>query len=179
MQDQYTMLRQLVKDPELRDIIDRQYQFIADEYNIMVDCFSTGRDPSHPTGSYKMKQSNDVIYGLKPSQPKKPIQSPSEFSDQHAVNQMISLCKGAAQLKTLAACEATNPVVRRVIADSIQNCIEMAYELFLYANKKGYYQVPQYSQKDMQQIISSFAPAQTTGAVTTGSMPAGVRPHMQ
>lgn len=67
----YTLLRQFVKDPELADIMDRQYRFLQDEYNITLECFKTGTDPSKPTQSYKMKQGNDFVYGIKPSQPKK------------------------------------------------------------------------------------------------------------
>ena len=77
--NQAMLLRPHVKDPELLDILDRQYRFALDEYNITVECFKTGRDPSHPTGSYEMKQGNDFVYGMKPSQPKKPMQSESEI----------------------------------------------------------------------------------------------------
>ena len=64
--NQAMLLRPHVKDPELLDILDRQYRFTLDEYNITVECFKTGQDPSHPTGSYKMKQGNDFVYGMKP-----------------------------------------------------------------------------------------------------------------
>ncbi len=67
----YTLLRQHVQDPELQDILNRQYQFMQQEYNTTVDCFMSGQDPSIPTQSYKMTQGNDFVYGLKPSQPKK------------------------------------------------------------------------------------------------------------
>ncbi|MDN3019736.1 spore coat protein [Paenibacillus sp. BSR1-1] len=156
----YLMLRQHVKDPELMDILDRQYQFMQDEYNITLECFKTGQDPSKPTGKYMMKQGNDWVYGMKPSQPKKPWQSASEINDEYISSCMLASCKTGASMKTVAACEVTNPVVRRVLADSVPNCIEMAYELSIYQNKNHYYQVPQLAQQDMQQILNAFAPAQ-------------------
>jgi spore coat protein CotF len=55
-------------------------------------------------------------------------------------------------MKAMAACEITNPVVRRVFSATIPNCIEMAYELSIYQNKHHYYQVPQLA----QQVCSSF-----------------------
>lgn len=73
---------------------------------------------------------------------------------------MLGTVKAAATKKTMAALEATNPVVRRVLADSIPNCIEMAYELSVYQNKHHYYQVPQFTQQDTQQMLNMFAPAQ-------------------
>ncbi|PAK40844.1 spore coat protein [Peribacillus simplex] len=156
----YTLLRQHVQDPELLDILDRQYQFIQDEYNISLECFKTGQDPSKPTQSYKMNQGNDFIYGLTPTQPKKPLQSVSEITDETISGLMLAAVKSAASMKAMAALEITNPVVRRVFADSVPNCIEMAYEISIYQNKHHYYQVPQLAQQDMQQMMNSYAPAQ-------------------
>lgn len=85
----YTLLRQHVKDQELKDILDRQYQFIQQEYNTTVECFKTGQDPSTPTQSYKMQQGNDFVYGMKPSQPKKPLQSVSEITDECISGHML------------------------------------------------------------------------------------------
>ncbi|MGM7634409.1 spore coat protein [Bacillus sp. Hm123] len=158
--NQYTMLRQYVKDQELLGILDRQYQFMQQEYNTTVDCFRSGQDPAVPTQSYEMTQNNDFIFGLTPTQQKKPIQSISEITDENVSGLMLGAMKSSAALKAMAACEVTNPVVRRVLADSVPNCIEMAYELSIYQNKHHYYQVPQFSQQDMQQMVQAFAPAQ-------------------
>lgn len=154
--NQMILLRPQVKDQELLNILDKQYRFALDEYNITVEAFKTGKDPSHPTGSYKMTQGNDFVYGMKATQPKKPIQSASEMSDEIISGFMLDAAKTAASAKTMAALEVTNPVVRRVLADSVPNCIEMAYELSIYQNKHHYYQVPQLAQQDMQQLLNSF-----------------------
>lgn len=163
--DQYTLWMQQTKDPELKDIIQRQRQFMINEYNCLVQCFSSGQDPAMPTTPYKMKQGNNVVYGFNSVQPVQPIQSPAEITDRHISSQMLSCLKSSATRKSMAACEVTNPVVRRVIADSIPNCIEMAYEVFLYQNKNGYYPVVQYDQTTMEQITSSFNTVSTTGAM--------------
>ncbi|WP_458126992.1 spore coat protein [Paenibacillus sp. Z3-2] len=155
----YTMLSEHVKDPELRDILQRQKQFMANEYNITLECFKTGQDPAMPTQSYKMNQGNDFTFGMKPSQPKKPMQTAGEISDQTISLNMLNAVKSGALMKTTAALESTNPVVRRVLADSLPNCIEMAYEISIYQNKNGFYQVPQLAQQDMQQMQNSYAPA--------------------
>lgn len=168
--NQYTLLREHVQDPELLNILDRQYQFMQQEYNTTVDCFKTGQDPAVPTQSYKMQQGNDFIYGLQPSQPKKPLQSVSEITDECISGAMLGAVKSCASMKTMAACETTNPVVRRVLADSIPNCIEMAYELSIYQNKHHYYQVPQFTQQDMQQMLNAYAPAQGTTQMPNNNM---------
>lgn len=168
--NQYMLLRQHVKDPELMDILNRQYSFIQDEYNITVDCFTTGQDPLKPTQSYKMKQGNDFIYGLTPTQPKKPLQSVTEITDECISGLMLGSVKSAAAMKAMAACEVTNPVVRRVLADSVPNCIEMAYEISIYQNKHHYYQVPQLAQQDMQQMLNAFAPATITPQTSNNNL---------
>jgi spore coat protein CotF len=157
--DQYMMFRVFVKDPELLDILDRQYYFLLDEYNITCECFSTGNKPSHSTTVYKMKQNNNVTYGLKQQdQPRTPMQSIDQISDKGISGHMLGLIKSSASILTIASLEVTNPVVRRVLADSVPNHIEMAYEIFLYQNKQQYYQVPQLSQQDMTQMTGSYSP---------------------
>ena len=161
--DQYTVLEQQCTCQELKDMIRRQHQFMTEEYNTLLECFSTGTPPAQPTGKYEMKQGNNVIYGVQPGgSPKKPIQSANEWNNQHISQQMMNLLKFSATDKARAACEITNPVVRRVVQDSIPNCLEMAYELFLYQNKKGYYQVPQFPSNMMQQMIQSYQPSNAT-----------------
>lgn len=156
----YTILKQHVQDPELLDMMNRQEQFLITEYNTIVECFQTGMKPSVSTGVYNMTQGNDFVYGLKQTQPMKPIQMPQEINDQVVSDLMLGSVKSIASLKGMATTEITNPVVRRVLADTIPNCIEMAYEISIYQNKHHYYQVPQLTAGDMQQMVSSYAPAQ-------------------
>ncbi|MDQ0207115.1 spore coat protein [Alkalicoccobacillus murimartini] len=157
--DQYMIFRSFMKDQTLIDILDRQYSFIESQYNLIVEAFSTGQKPSRSTGVYKMTQTHDVIYGIKPSQPKKPNQSLNDVKEAGLSAHMLGLLKSEASLIGMAACEVTNPVVRRVLADTIPNYIEMAYEVFLYQNKHAYYQVPQLSAKDSQAMTQAYSQA--------------------
>ncbi|PIC76479.1 MULTISPECIES: spore coat protein [Sporosarcina] len=158
--NQAMILRPHVQDPELLDILDRQYRFTLDEYNILVESFKTGKDPSHPTQRYQMKAGSDFIYGMKEKAPSKPIQSTGEISDEIISGFLLGATKEGATGKTAASLEVCNPVVRRVLADSVPNCIEMAYELSIYQNKHQYYQVPQLNDQDMNMLLNSFAPSQ-------------------
>nr|WP_249292610.1 spore coat protein [Metabacillus flavus] len=159
MLDQYQMYEQHMKDPELKDIAQRQSVFVTQMYNTIVDAFSTGQKPAVSTQVYKMTQNNDAVYGIKPGQPKKPNQSVSELSDQGLSAYMLGNTKSLATLLAMTALEMTNPVLRRVIADSVPNFIELSYEIFLYQNKHGYYQVPQLMQQDMNAMLNSYAKA--------------------
>lgn len=159
--NQCVIFRDQVQDAELRDILDRQYKFSLDEYNTLVESFKTGRDPSKPTGHYQMKENNKYTYGIEAGQPTKPITQASEINDEMISGYLLGSHKSIATVKLATALETTNPVVRRVLADSIPNCIEMAYEVAIYQNRKGYYQVPQLSAQDMAIMTNCFAEAQT------------------
>ena len=159
MLDQYQMYAQHIQDPELQSIQQRQHAFVTQMYNTIVQSFSTGQDPAQDTQQYKMQQSNEVVYGIKPGQPKKPNQSVNELADKGLSAYMLGQTKTLATLLSMTALEMTNPVLRRVVADSVPNFIEMSYEIFLYQNKHGYYQVPQLQQQDMNQMLQSYTTA--------------------
>ncbi|GGD21680.1 spore coat protein [Pontibacillus salipaludis] len=157
LMDQYQMYEQHIQDQRLKDILNRQYTFIETMYNTIVESFTTGNKPSVSTQVYKMEEDHTTVYGLKPGQPKKPNQSVQELSDKGLSAYMLGQTKSLATLFSMTALEMTNPVLRRVIADSVPNLIEMSYEIFLYQNKHGYYQVPQLAPQDMNQMLQSYA----------------------
>jgi spore coat protein CotF len=156
MLDQYQMYDQHIQDPELKDIVKRQSAFVTTMYNTIVGSFSTGHDPVVPTQQYKMKQNHTTTYGIKPGAPKKPNQSVNELSDKGLSAYMLGQTKALSTLLAMTALEMTNPVLRRVVADSVPNFIEMSYEVFLYQNKHGYYQVPQLNEQDMTLMLQSY-----------------------
>ncbi|MUK89452.1 spore coat protein [Ornithinibacillus sp. L9] len=158
--EQYLLYDQHVQDPELKTMLQQHKTFLNQLYNTLVETLKTGQEPTVPTQTYNMTQSNDVVYGMQPSQPKTPAQTVNELNDQCISSFMMGCLKSAASSFTMAALESTNPVMRRVFQDSIPNLIEMAYEVFLYQNKNQYYQVPQLKQQDMQNYMNSFAPLQ-------------------
>ncbi|WP_047981524.1 spore coat protein [Ornithinibacillus contaminans] len=160
--EQYVIYEQYVQDPQLKTIMQQHKAFLTQTYNTVIETLKTGNEPSVKTQTYNMSTGNDVIYGMTPSQPKQPAQSVSEINDKCITGFMMGVLKSNASAFTLAALEATNPVMRRVFADSIPNIIEMAYEVFLYQNKHQYYQVPQLKQEDMQIYMNGHAPIQGT-----------------
>lgn len=166
MLDQYQMYDQYIQDPELKSILQRQSSFVTQMYNTIVESFQTGQDPTVPTQQYKMTQNNDVLYGMNPGQPKKPNQSINDISDQGLSAYMLGNTKSLASLLSMTALEMTNPVLRRVIADSVPNFLELSYEIFLYQNKHRYYQVPQLMVQDMNQMLNSYSTVPQQGNIT-------------
>jgi spore coat protein CotF len=166
MLDQYQMYDQYIKDTELKNIVQRQSSFVTQMYNTIVESFQTGQDPTVPTQQYKMEQNNVTVYGIKPGPPKKPNQSIQQLSDQGLSAYMLSNTKTLSTLLAMTALEMTNPVLRRIVADSVPNFIEMSYEIFLYQNKHGYYQVPQLMEQDMNLMLASYSKVPVQGSMT-------------
>ncbi|WP_099156622.1 spore coat protein [Virgibacillus ndiopensis] len=160
--EHYLLYEQHVQDPELKTMMQQHRTFCNQLYNSLVETFKTGQDPAIPTQSYEMQQDNNVIYGMQPSAPKTPSQNVTEINDQCISGFMLGQLKSCASAFTMTALEMTNPVMRRLFADSVPNMIEMAYEVFLYQNKNHYYQVPKLQQQDMQAFQNSYAPIQGT-----------------
>lgn len=154
----YALYDQYIQDQELKNIMQRQQTFVSQLYNTILDTLKSGQDPAVPTQTYKMQENNQTTFGMTPSTPKAPIQSVSEIDDQCISSGVLGHLKGMATHFTTTALEASNPVLRRVFADSIPNVIELGYEMYLYQNKHQYYQVPQLQAQDMQAIINSHAP---------------------
>ena len=160
--EQYLLYEQHIQDQALASILKRHKAFLSQLYNTIVDTLKTGQDPAVPTQTYNMTENNDIIYGMQPTPPKVPAQSVNELTDECISGFMLGALKANATAFTTASLEANNPVLRRILADSVPNLIEMAYEVFLYQNKHQYYQVPQLQPQDMQQITNGFAPIQGT-----------------
>ncbi len=161
--DHYQIYEAQIQDPELKSILQHQYKFILTMYNTIVQSFQTGQDPMVPTGQYTMQQSNTVVYGIKAGPPKKPNQSVNELSDEGLSTYMLGHTKSLASLLTMTALEMTNPILRRVVSDSVPNLIELSYEIFLYQNKHSYYQVPQLIDQDMRLMLQSYVPVANQG----------------
>ncbi|SHN06343.1 spore coat protein [Gracilibacillus kekensis] len=161
--EQYQLYDQHIQDQELKDILERQSSFLLQMYNTVVETFQTGQDPQVPTQQYKMQESNEITYGMTAGQPKKPKLSVGEFSDECFSSFMLGHTKSASSALAMAAVEMNHPVLRRIIADSVPNMIEMSYELFLYQNKKGYYQVPKLNDQDMNVMLNAYTKAPQQG----------------
>lgn len=160
--EQYLLYDQHIQDPELKTMMQQHKTFLTQLYNTIVQTLQTGQEPTVKTQVYKMTQPIDTLYGMQPAQPKSPVQSVNELNDECISGFMMSNLKSSASAFTTTALETTNPVLRRVFADSIPNLIEMAYEVFFYQNKHQYYQVPQLKPADMQNYLNAFGPVQGT-----------------
>lgn len=158
--EHYVLYGEYVQSEELKNIMHRQSGFLTQIYNTLLETLKSGQDPATKTQSYLMQENNQTTYGMQPTAPKSPFKSVTELNDECISAAILGQLKGIATHFTTSALEATNPVMRRIFADSIPNVIEMAFETYLYQNENGYYQVAQLKPEDTQAIINGFAPTQ-------------------
>lgn len=159
--DHFVLYSDYVQDQELSAMMNRQKNFLTQMYNTIVHTLTSGQVPNVKTQVYEMVEGHDSTYGMSQTAPKSPIQTPNELNDECISSAILGHLKAISTGFTTTALEATNPIFRRIFADSIPNTIEMAYEMYLYQNKHQYYQVPQLQMQDMQMIRNSYAPIQT------------------
>lgn len=156
--EHYVLYSEYVQSEELKNIMHRQSGFLIQIYNTVLETLKSGQDPATKTQTYLMHENNKTIYGMQPSPPKSPFNSVTELNDECISSSILGQLKGITTHFSSSALEATNPVIRRIFADSIPNIIEMAFEMYLFQNKNGYYQVAQLKPEDTQAIINGFAP---------------------
>lgn len=159
--EHYVLYDEYVQNQELKNMMYRQKGFLTQIYNTTLDTLKSGQDPTTKTQTYLMQENNMTTYGMQASTPKAPFQSVTELNDECISGAILGQLKGLTNHLTASALEATNPVIRRIFSDSVPNIIEMAFEVYLYQNKNGYYQVAQLQPQDAQAIINGFAPTQS------------------
>lgn len=152
--NQFQLYRPHVNDQQLGLILDKQLQFMNQEYNTMVQTLNNqGMAMGAPYRSPKTVQPK---YGLNNPQPQSPNTSPNQLDDRDISSGMLGSLKSSAILKTIAALECADPNLRRMIQQGSTNCSEMAYEVWQYMNQKGYYQVPTMKQMTTNTITQSY-----------------------
>jgi spore coat protein CotF len=153
------MFRPLVKDQQLTQIIDRQLQFMVQEYNGMVNMLNhRGMQQAIP---YRTPLNVTPQYGLNQPPKEQPVGSPQQMNDGDVGSVLLGSMKSSASMKMMASLECADPEIRRALAQSSVNCNEMAYEIWNFMNQKGYYQVPTMKDTTAYDYLNSFEASNT------------------
>ncbi|XEC97231.1 spore coat protein [Paenibacillus tarimensis] len=155
--NQFQIYRTMVKDQELRQIIDHQLQFMFNEYNGMVQTLSQqGKTQAIP---YRSPKNAAPIYGLNQPAPQSPNMSMNEIDDRDIASGMLGCHKASARVKMNASLECADPELRRMMQQSAINCSEQAYEVWQFMNQKGYYQVPTMKEMTTNTTLNTYQQA--------------------
>ncbi|MCA0755453.1 spore coat protein [Paenibacillus sp. N4] len=153
----FQLYRSFVKDQRLLQMLDRQLQFMTNEYNHMLQTLS--QEGFGQAAPYRSESMGAPVYGLDNPAPQSPNVSMNQLDDWDVSSSMLSCHKNSAAKKMMAALECANPQLRRMMQQSSINCSEQAYEVWQYMNHMGYYQVPTMKEETTNTVLHSYRPA--------------------
>ena len=152
--NQFELYRQHVKDQQLMQILDSQINHKFNCYNRMVNqLHNQGVGSIVP---YRTAKSTGVKYGLRQPAAVQPNTGINEMDDRDVASAMLGCNKAAACLKFRGALECTDPNLRNMMVDCAVSAANLAYEVFLYMNQKGMYQVPTMAQQTTQTMMGVY-----------------------
>lgn len=165
---QMMLYRPHIKSQQLASLVDKQLQFMNQEYNGLVQAVNQqGMNPGRP---YPTDFNYSPTYGLRNPATHSPQMSVNQLSDSDIANGILGIHKAGAVFKTMAALECADPNLRRLIQQGANNCSEQAYEIWQFMNQQGYYQVPTMKQMTTNTVIDTYAPSNQGNMNFMGSM---------
>lgn len=155
--NQFLLYTPYVRDQQLRTILDRQVQFMTQEYNNLMQVVNQrGMTQATP---YRTPMKSAPVYGLDNPTAESPNASMNQMNDRDVASGMLGCHKSSAIMRMVAAQECANPELRRMVQQGAVNCSEQAYEVWQYMNQNGYYQVPTMKETTTNTMMNLYTPA--------------------
>jgi spore coat protein CotF len=149
------------KNQQLKDMIVRHQQEEITSYNEIVNITrgNNGFTPVPSNTNVKGVSNQQIRYGLN-NPPQISPQSDTSLTDREIAIAMLLCHKNAARNCTQATLEAADPNLRLALFNSAATCTNQAYEVFLFMNEKGLYQVPTLKSQTAETFLNTYQPAE-------------------
>ena len=159
------------RNVELKNMIDRHLQSAIQSYDRLVAYthdYSAANQaaPSWPSQTANV-QPQQIEYGLRQPSPVTP-QMQGNLNDVQIAWAVLLCHKNSAKNQMAAALECADPNVRQMLQDGANACAHQAYEVFLWMNQQGQYQVPTIQDHTAKTFLHSYQPAQPQMQTTYG-----------
>ncbi|WP_281887501.1 spore coat protein [Paenibacillus sp. YYML68] len=167
----FQLYAQMTQQAEIRAMLQRQLAAIIPAYNQLVaythDYAAANRQlPSYPSAVSSVSP-QQIQYGL--SNPMQMgVPTGSGLTDSQIVSAMLSCHKNSAKLHMQASLECADPNVRQMLIQGAVRCAEQAYEVFLFMNRQGMYQVPTMNDHTAKTFLHSYQPVQLQDSFAAG-----------
>ncbi|MGC7870895.1 spore coat protein [Desulfosporosinus sp. SYSU MS00001] len=129
-----------VKDPELKSIIQRHFDYHVKDYNLKVEYLSR---PEGPTSTLQVPPLNNTLPNYTQSQAEDQSVTPrtqvSSLNDREIATSYMLTLKRAGREYAWSAMEASNPGLRAFLEDAFKMSSHHAYDVWQWMVKKGYY----------------------------------------
>ena len=138
----YQLYQPYCQDQDLQAILNHQLEFMANEYNHIVDtidqstaaqAFQTNYDVSNTTA----EQPQSMVYDLTNTEVNNGTASLS-LTDYDVTSAMLGCAKTSATSRMNAALQCTTPEVRNALIQSATNCADRSYELSTYMDARQF-----------------------------------------
>lgn len=160
----FSMYYQQCQDKNLRDMIDRHLMTAIQSYNQLVSYTHDYNAAQQGSRAYGMPNvsAQHIQYGL--HNPSQMMPQPQQgMNDRQIVSAMLACHKNSARNHMHAALECADPNVRQMLMNGAINCANQAYEVFVYMNRNGQYQVPTMNDHTAKTFLHSYQPMQANG----------------
>ncbi|TCN22625.1 spore coat protein [Mesobacillus foraminis] len=147
------------KNPELRNMITRHQQEEIKSYDAIVAYTHdyTQFTPVPPNTSVNHVMPEDIQYGLNNPSMLAP-ETNAVLNEYEVASAMLIAHKNGAMNGVRASLEIADPNLRQMLMNGAINCINQAYEVFLFMNQQGMYQIPQIKDHTAKTFLHSFQP---------------------
>lgn len=157
----FSLYAQQCQSQQLRQMIQNHLQTNMQSYDQLV---AYSHDYNYNAGAngsqtYRMPsvQPQQIQYGLNNPGPQMP-QTQGNFNDQQIAAAMLSGHKNSAKNHMAASLECADPNVRQMLINGAITCANQAYEVFIFMNQQGMYQVPTMQDHTAKTYLHSYQP---------------------
>ncbi len=159
----FSMYAGQCQNPALRQMLDRHVQTAVQSYDQLIAYTHdyNAAPGSRPVPMMPNVQPQQIQYGLNNPAPQMPqMQGQGMMTDRQIVSAMLSCHKNSAKNHMAASLECADPNVRQMLVHDAVACANQAYEVFLFMNQQGYYQVPTMQDHTAKTYLHSYQPVQ-------------------
>ncbi|WP_082034056.1 spore coat protein [Cohnella kolymensis] len=150
-------------NPQLQDMISRHLDEEIAGYNEIVRyTHDYTFSPVPPNTDISGVTPQSIQYGLN-NPPQMAPQSGTTISDREIAIGMLCCHKNAARNAIWASLECADPNLRQLLMNSSANCVRQAYEVFLFMNEQGLYQVPTLNDHTAKTFLHRYQPSDGNG----------------
>lgn len=168
LMDHFSVYESQCQDPALRQLINRHRQTAMESYNQMVSYTHDYRSVQ-PVQPYANVPVEAIQYGLRNPSPEAPSMQPAAFSDKQIATSVLLAHKNSAKNHMAAALECADPNIRQMMMNGSVTCCNQGYEVFMYMNQRGYYQVPTMNDHTAKTFLHHYQPINQSGSPIMGN----------
>lgn len=152
------MFINVVKDQELKSMIQKHFPAHVQDYNMKVEFLSKANGPNQrlnvpPLAKSLQDYTRSPSNNFPPITPRTDIQ---QINDREAATAYLLTLKRAGREYAWSAMEASNPDLREFLKDAFTMSCNHAYEVWQYMVRKGYYPLEPASQNTISTLSSIY-----------------------